>query len=709
MLAGENTGAKYDDGGLFDFVELRAILRRNWWLILGALATVMVLAAILTALTVPLYRAGTTLQVSSQDANVLDLEDVQAEVSARDGDKFLQTQVQILESRAIAEAVAEDLGLLDDNAFLAAMNRAVPEDGENAEVNRREAVIQAITDNRAISRVPESEIVQIDFTSPSGRLSSEVANSLAENYIEDGLTRRFGVNNYARDFVAEQLAEARERLENSEKNLAAYARNAGIVTTSRNEDGDASGSLTGSTIQQTNEQLVRARADRIEAEQAWRSAQNASALSLPSVYQNAAVTNLLRSRAELRGQLAEAQARYVESAPEVQEIRAELNQIENEIASISSSIKGSIQNEYQSRLGRERELEREVTNLTGEQQGEQSRGVQYNILAREVATNRSLYDGLLQRFRELTASAGLTGNAITVVDKATPPRRPYAPQPIRNMAIAVLIGLVLAALLTILREQIFNRVRTPDDVRRHLSVPLLSTIPKPEGGDMKAAMEENLSGVSEAFQTLTSILSLSSEHGAPGSMFITSGRSSEGKSTTAFAVAKYLARRGKSVLIVDADLRRPQMHRLVGGTNEAGLSDVLAGQADIASVTHAAPGYEGMSYISAGPIPPDPVDLLSSVRLKAAMAEWTSRYDHVIVDGPPVLGLSDALIISSHVDATMFALESGAWRPGQVKDMLRRLSNHANQLVGIVMTKFDAKGDGYGYYYQEYEYSYADR
>ncbi|WP_379547118.1 GumC family protein [Qipengyuania sp. DSG2-2] len=712
LLAGGAPSGSDNEGGLFDFVELRAIVMRNIWLILGSVVTMLIVAAILTALTVPLFRAETTLQVDPQQANILDVEDVQADVQSRDTDQFLQTQIEILESRSIAEDVAEDLGLLDDNAFLLAMNRAAPSgEGDEAatQTNRTAAVVAAIMANRRVARVPDSQIVEIEFVSPSPRLSTEIANSLAENYIEDSLTRRFSVNNYAREFVGEQLAEARERLENSEKVLATYAQNAGIVTTARNAEGDSTGSLTGATIEQTNELLIRAKADRIEAEQAWQSARSSPALALPSVYQNPAITNLLRRRAELRGELAELNERYVDGAPEVQEVRAELAEIDREVSSISGSIKSSLRKEYEARLGRERELSQEVAELTGQQQGEQTRGVQYNILAREVATNRSLYDGLLQRFRELTASAGLTGNSITIVDEAQLPRNPFAPQPVRNMAIGLLVGLVLAGLLTMLREQIFNRVRTPEDIRRHLSVPLLSTIPKPHDGDMKAAMEENLSGVSEAFQTLTSILSLSSDTGAPRSMFITSGRSSEGKSTTAFAVAKYLARRGKRVLIVDADLRRPQMHRLVDSQNEVGLSDLLAGQTDTSSIVHSATEFNGLSYVTAGPIPPDPVDLLSSARLKAAIAEWREQFDHVIVDGPPVLGLSDALIISSNVDATVFALESGAWRPGQVKDMLRRLSNHANQLVGIVMTKFDAKSDGYAYYYQEYEYSYSER
>ncbi len=706
-----NDSARSDDGQLIDFVELRAVVMRNKWIILGVLTGTMLAAAVLTALSVPMFRAESTLEVDSRQSNVLDVEDVQAEIPAQGSDEFLRTQIEIIESRAIAEAVAEDLGLLNNDDFLVAMNaNPVSEDlsGREAADARKRAVVGQLLQNRTVTKVPESRIITITFASPDANLASRVTNSYTENYIEDSLTRRFNVTAYARQFVAEQLAEARERLEDSEANLATYARNTGIVSTGSNADGDPSGSLTNDTISQTNQELVQARSARIQAEQSWRSAQNSPALSLPAVYQNSAVSNLLRRRAELRAQLAEVKQRYISNSPEVQEAEAELGQIEREISSISANIKDSIRRNYEATLGRERELGSALQGLTGQQQGEQSRNVEYSILNREVATNRALYDGLLQRYRELTASAGLTGNNITVVDKAERPRIPFAPQPTRNMMIALVLGLVLAALATLLREQIFNRIRTPDDVRRHLSVPLLATIPRPKGVDIEQALEENLSNISESFQTLTSILALSGTGGVPKSLFTTSGRAGEGKSTTSFAIAKNLVRRGNRVLMVDADMRRPNMHKLLGLDNENGLAEVLAGQTVIADAIRTVQEPLAIDFLPSGHIPPNPVDLLSSVAFKNLLDVCGEKYDHILIDGPPVLGLSDALILSSHVDATLFALEAGEWRPAQTRDMIARLNNHAKQLLGLVMTKFDAKGEGYQYYYQEYEYDYAN-
>ena len=702
-------GSESGDGSLIDFVELRAIVLRNKWWIAGTVLLTLILAAILTSLAVPMYRAETTLEVDSRQSNILDVEDVEAETVGRDNSEFLQTQLEILRSRASASAVAEDLGLLDNNAFLATMNVAPPSEdleGRALADARRNKVVNTLLANQKVTLVPQSRIVGIEFTSPSGRVAASVANSYAENYIEDSLTRRFNVSRYAREFVGEQLEQARENLENSEKNLNTYARNAGIISTETNAEGQPQGSLTASTISQTNQDLIEARSDRIAAEQSWRAVQNTPALSIPAVYSNSAVSVLLRRRAELRAQLAEANARYIDSAPQVEEARSELSQIESELNSLAGEIKNSIRRGYDAAIGREQQLEEAVSGLTARQQEEQNLGVQYNILNREVATNRVLYDGLLQRFRELTASAGLTGNNITVVDEAQLPRAPYSPQPVRNMLIALVLGLILAGIVTFLREQILQRVRTPDDARRLLDLPLLAAVPKPSGVTMAEALEENLSNVSEAMSTFTSVLALSSENGFPKSMFITSGRSAEGKSSTNYAVARNLARRGSKVLVIDADMRRPNMHNLFGVKNTSGLSDVLAGQRELADTVNEGVTHHAIDFLPAGHIPPNPVDLLSTARLGEVITRAKARYDHVLIDGPPVLGLSDALIIASNVDATVFAIESGAWRPSQARDMIRRLSQNARSLVGLVLTKFDARGVGYEYYYNESEYEY---
>lgn len=695
---------------LIDFVELKAIVARNKWWMLASIVLTLAIAAVLTAFAVPQYRAETTLEVDSRQANILDVEDVEAETATRDNEEFLQTQLEILRSRSIAQAVAEDLGLIDNDEFLVAMG-ATPSDetDDSAAVveRRKNRVVDVLLQNQQVNLVPQSRIVEISFVSPNPPLAARVADSYASSYIEDSLTRRFAVTRYARQFVGEQLAQTRENLENSEKNLNTYARNAGIVSTGSDSNGQPNGSLTNATISQTNQELVDARADRIQTEQGWRAVQNTPPLSIPAVYSNPAVSQLIRRRAELRAELAEASSRYVDDAPQVQEVRSELNQIDSELNSLASQIKSSIQRGYEASVGRERQLEQTVSDLTSRQQDEQSRGVQYNILNRDVATNRALYDGLLQRYRELTASAGLTGNNITVVDEAEIPRQPFSPQPVRNMLIALLLGLILAGVVAYLREQILQRIRTPDDARKAIGLPLLGAVPKPSAGSMDDALDENLSNVSEAMSTLTSVLSLSSASGAPASIFVTSGRSGEGKSSTGYSVAKNLARRGAKVLVVDADMRRPNMHKLFGLRNEAGLSDYLSGQTDWSNVVHTPASGRAIDVITAGQIPPSPVDLLASPRFDDLIGKGQAQYDHVIVDGPPVLGLSDALIIASKVEATIFAIEAGAWRPAQSRDMIRKLSQSARSLVGVILTKFDARESGYEYYYAEGEYEYA--
>ncbi|MEH6683732.1 MAG: polysaccharide biosynthesis tyrosine autokinase [Qipengyuania sp.] len=707
----EQNEMEAEDTSLINFLELRAAVTRNLRWIVIAIGLILALAAVLTVLAIPMYRASTTLEVDAKQSNVLAVQDVEAEVTARETNEFLQTQLEILRSRSIATAVAEDLGFFNNDEFLVTMNVAPPSEELSARAlitSRRDKVIDVLLSNQEVKLLPQSRIVRIDFTSPDPALAANVANSYARNYIQNNLTNRFNVNSYARKFVGEQLGQAREDLEESERKLNNYARASGLVALSSSIGSESQATLTNSTITQMNQQLVEAQSDRISSEQAWNAVRNSPPLSIPAVYSNPAVSVLLRRRAELRAAVAEASSRYVEDAPQVVEVKSELAQIEAEINTLATEIKNSIERSYQATVGRENQIRLAMENLTSQQQNEQSLGVQYNILNREVATNRAVYDGLLQRYRELTASAGLAGNSISVVDDATPPRVPYAPEPVRNMALAFLLGIVVASVVVFLREQIFQRIRTPDDVRRFLKLPLLVAVPYSDTQEISEALEENTSPPSEAMSTLTSVLSLSSERGAPASLFITSTRSAEGKSTANFSIAKNLARRGKNVLIIDADLRRPNVHRLVKIKNEIGLSEVLSGQEELPAVVLPRNEERDFDVVVAGQIPPNPVDLLSSPRFQSVITQAKSVYDHVIVDGPPVLGLSDALIISSKVDATVLAIESNALRPSQVRETVQRLRQSSNSIIGAILTKFQARRNGYEYSYGDEAYVYEN-
>ncbi|HEV2746401.1 MAG TPA: polysaccharide biosynthesis tyrosine autokinase [Allosphingosinicella sp.] len=708
---GESTGGLH-----LDFRRLWAGLFRNRWLIGGILVAAIIVGVIATALTVPLYRAATRLEIERQTANVLNVEDVEQEESVQDVGQFLQTQVQILRSRSLREAVAEDLGLVRDNRFLEAMNAPLPDEALRPEVQRaarRDAVLDVLEDNLSVVLLPSSRIVEVSFSSPDRQLSSRVANSFGKKYIEGNLSRRFETSSYARSFLSDQLGKAKERLEASERTMNTYARQAGLVETGAPNTGttttEASTSLTSTSLVQFNTALNAARTQRIGAEQKWNEARNAPALSLAEVYRNPAVTAMVQRRAQLRADYEEARQRRKADFPEMRQMAAEIEQIDRELNSVAAGIRSSIRRDYEVARAQEAALEQNVANLTSERLGEQDRSVQYNILMREVQTNRILYDGLLQRFKELSAAAGLAANNISVVDKAEPPRFPYKPQPVLNMVLATFLGLVLGILAALARERLAGRLRIPEDVERELAVPVLSTIPVVQKGELEEVLKNPRSPASEAYHTLRTALELSTSAGVPKTLLFTSGQQGEGKSTSALTVATDFAKGGRKVLLVDADMRRPSLHRRLDRFNEAGLSSILAAQATLPGAVQEISGSPNLSFLSSGPLPPSPAELLSGPMLRAFLDQAGTAYDLVIIDGPPVLALADATILASKAAGTVVVIEADRSRVQQVRSSIDRLRSGGAHLIGAVFSKFDARHMGYEYDYRyNYEYRESD-
>jgi capsular exopolysaccharide synthesis family protein len=318
-----------------------------------------------------------------------------------------------------------------------------------------------------------------------------------------------------------------------------------------------------------------------------------------------------------------------------------------------------------------------------------------------------LYDGLLQRYRELSAAAGITTNNISVIDKAETPNRPIWPRPLLNAAIGFLAGLFLSLLLVFLKEKFDDSVRSPDDVERKLGQPLLGTAPLLRGNssDPVVALEDPRSLISEAHYAMRMSLELSSDQGLPGALLVTSSRQAEGKSTCAYAIARDLALSGKRVLLIDADLRKPSLHRTLGAENRTGLANVLARQKKIEEVVQRT-SVDNLFLVTSGPLPPNPAQLLAGKTLNSVIARAKELFDVAIIDGPPVLGLADAPRLSSAVDGTLFVVEANRAHHGHSKAALKRLAAAKANILGVILTKFDARKAGYkseyGYYYYEY-------
>ncbi len=688
---------------------------------IGLIIAVSLLAAlVVTLVTTPRYTSTTTVQINNQTAQVLGktngMEQDETEIaSTADTDRFLQTQMDIIKSRAIAERVAQRLNLVGNAAFYKAVGvRINPATTSKAKVF--DDTMKALSDHQMANMPRNSRLATISFTATDPALAARIANTWADEFIQANLQRRFDSSAYAREFVAGQLTEARAKLETSERDLNVYARAEGLIKTrdgaTQNDPTSsvmAPSSVTSASLLQLNLAANTAAQERIVAEQRWQAVSHGALLNSPEVLANPAIGALLAQRATIEGELQSERSRHLEDYPTVMKLKAQDASIGKQIDMLAVGIRNSVKQQYDSAVGAENKLRDQVTLLKGSSLAEQDKMVRYNLLARDADTNRSLYESLLQRYKELTASAGISASNIAIIDRAEVPIKPSAPNIMQHLAIGLTIGILLAAVGVTIRHQLDDAVHIPEDINNKLGIALLGVIPSMPQEDLLTALKDPKSLVSEGYSSMRSALLFSTQNGIPKSIAVTSSQPAEGKSTTALALAQSIAKLGRSVLLVDVDLRRPSQHAMLNVPNTVGISTLLTLQAEIDDVL----GFsekDQLSYITSGPVPPSPSDLLSSDRMTYLLRELEQRFDVVVLDCPPVMGFADAPHLANLAGGTVFVIQADRGRRGSLRSSLNRLRGVHATVLGGVLTMFDPNKaanrytDYYGYDYYRYSY-----
>lgn len=702
---------KDDSGPSVELIAYWRLMIKRRLLIIGCFLAFLAIGTTASLLMTPIYKAEAKIQIDREAARVFT--DEESTADTLQGIEFFETQYGLLRSRSLAERVIESLGLANSNETLKSLGVAAPaSDGTAADnaLARRAAALRAVQKNLSISPIRGSRLVVVGYDNPDPVVAARIANAFAENFIQSNLERKFESSSYAREFLEERITQTEERLESSERQLVAYAANQQIINvTEPGEAGSAGGSarsLTSSNLVALNGALATARADRIAAEERWRSARSSSIMSVPEVLQNSSIQRFTEQRAELDGEYQQKLSIYQPDYPEMVRLRARIDELDSQIQATAENIRNSIQNNYQIASNKERSLQAQVTSLTSEVLSLRGRSIQYNILQRELDTSRTLYEGLLQRYKEIGITGGITTNNISIVDLATPPKAPSKPNLLLNIALAALIGLGIGVLAAFVSEALDETLATTEDVEAKLGINVLGVVPRLESGKTVAdALGDVRSGFSESYYALRTALQFSTPDGVPSSLLITSSRPGEGKSTSAYALAVSLARVGKRVLLADGDLRNPSLHRTIGVGNERGMSNLLSGSADLASIVQPT-SQQNLFFCACGPLPPNPAELWGGDRLRQFLIEAGNNFDHVIIDGPPVLGFADSPMLSDAVKGVLFVLESRSTRRGQARGAIRRILVGRSNLLGSVLTKFSNKAADYGYGGYDYAYNY---
>ncbi len=732
---GSNGGINvYSPGARFAHIDLSPrephlydyllILRKHQWLILSFLLLVVTIVSIATFRTRPVYVATAKIEIDRENPNVLPFQGADSYDLMMEDENYIETQAKILTSETLALQTIRNSGVATHPEFASENGPSEAIATGSLANQKRPPEISAFLGSLGVKRIPNSNLMEVSFESTDPQLAARMVNAHLENYIEQNYRSRYEATTQASRWLAGQLDELKVKVERSENARIEYERQNQIWTV------DDKQTMTTQRLGDLNKELTDAQSDRIKKQALYEFAKSGELEAVPQLRDNTVLEDLQKRRSDLSVQYTEAVNQYGPNFPKVQRIQAQFKDVDEQITRQRKSVVTVLENDYRAAL----QLEELRTKALDQQKADTNvmseKMVQYNILRREAEANKALYEGLLTKLKEAGISAGLRSSNIHIVDPAMIPSYPSRPAKARNIALAFLVGLIGGIGLALLREYLDNTVKTPDDVETLARLPSLAVVPAFGDGATASRRSGLLRGastngnekrielvaqhlpksqVSEAFRALRTALLLSQPDRPPQVILVTSALPREGKTTAAANLAVTLAQLGDKTVIMDGDLRKPGITRLLNlGTGKyAGLSSYLAGVSTLDLVTVPHPAIPNLAAIPTGPLPPNPADLLSSHRLADAIAELRTKYKFIVIDSPPIMAATDAVILSVQADGVLLVVRSGETPKEaftRTRDLLISVKSH---LLGVVLNAVDASAPDYYYSYRYYPYSYG--
>jgi len=706
------------------------ILRKHKWLILSFALAVATIVTVTTVRMQPVYEATARIEIDRENSNLTNFTgnggDSGGDGDSANMDDYIETQSKILMSETVALETIKSTGLQNYPEYGGQPGKPEADASSGGANQPRPAALEAFLRNLTVTRVPGSQLLDVTFAANDPQLAARVANAQIDNFIEQNFRSKFEATTQASNWLAGQLDEMKVNVENSENASLAYERENQIWTVDEKQD------ISTEKLAEIEKELTDAEGDRIDKEAVYQLAQAGNYDAIPAVRESAVIQDILKQEGQLNADYADALAQYGPKFPKVIRLQAQIQQLDTMINREKQNIANQVEAEYRGARQREMLLQQALDEQKTEANSAAEKLVQYNILKREADTDKDLYDGMLEKLKEAGIQAGLRSSNIRVVDPALVPTVPSRPQKARNILLGLLVGLVGGIGLALLREYMDNTVKTPDDIEMLVRLPSLAIVPAyvmgngnangrisrllktgagangaKKGGHVEL-VSHNMpqSPMSEAFRALRTSLLLSQAEHPPQVILVTSALPHEGKTTCAVNLAVTLAQLGDKTLLVDADLRKPGINRalsLVDGKH-AGLSSYLAGVSSLDLITVPHPAITNLAAIPTGPIPPNPADLLSSRRLAELVQELRKRYKFVVIDSPPIMSATDAVILSVLVDGVLLVARSHE-TPKEAFSRARDLLVSVNsRILGVVLNAVDASAPEYYYSYRYYPY-----
>ena len=731
-----------------DLRDYISVLIKRRWAIITFFSVVVLTVAVQTFTTIPIYNATARIIIEKENPNIVSIQEVITVDAAGTATDYYQTQYKIIESRTVAREVVRRLNLNNSPEFfpkpkndiisqtkrwinfslnywkvqIKSLLRIETKKSDAPEVSEDDspdfdpdsALVSSFIGRITVSPIRNSRLVDISAEAMDPAMAARMANELIQAYINQNLKTKLQATKNAVGWLNDQVAEERKKVETAENALLRYKEQHGIFT-DFSQDAQR---IASENLARLNARIIEAESKRVEAEMRYQQAiaveKNPEMIDAVSeVLSNTLIRQIKKMEVDLYNRMSELSKKYGRHHPKMLAIDSELADLKKRKATEVKRVVASLRNTYKLAVAREKSLIQAMAKQKTKAQVLNKKAVQFGVLSRQVETSRYMYELLIKRFKETTLSGEIRTGNISIVDRAEVPRFPVKPRKKLNILLAVIVGLVMGIGLAFFLEYLDNTIKLPDEIKKHLKIPYLGPVPAFASEDSEDGYHGDLvmahspkSTASESFRGIRTGILFSAADTTPQTFLVTSASPSEGKTICAANLAITMAQAGSRVLLLDCDMRRPRIHKIFQTGRDIGISSVLVGKENVED-TIIPTGIKNLDMIPVGPSPPNPSEILGSKKMQQLLDSLRSNYTRIVIDSPPIMAVTDSVVLSQMVDGVIVIISSGDTPRPVVQNGVAQLNGVNARILGAVLNGIRTGRDGY-YYNQYYSYYYGE-
>ena len=710
------------------------VLQKRRHVALAFFAVVVGVVLVYSFAATPIYQGTAQILFELEKNPTMTFAEGGAVVQMRDSAEYYRTQTEILKSRSFGDRIVRKLQLDQNPYFIEKKDKAgqgflfaglksfitglLPAKAPPAnpiplatiQEELDPPITSEVLNNMEVEIGKGTNILKIHYYSENPRIAASMANGIAATYIEHNLDIRVKPFRDAVEWLSARMVDSRARMEESEKVVQRYKENQGIVSFEQREN------VITQKLQELVTQLVQAEGKRQEAEVRYKQIQSVIKkpellATVPDIMNNLVIQGLRNEELDIKQKISELTEKYGPKHPQMVQARSELETVQKNLITEARKMLNAAKTEYTIALARERSIRKTMDDQKKEVLELSRKSIDYEVIAGESISNKQFYELLLKKLQEASLSSGINVTNAQVVDSATMPAAPVKPKKGLNVLLAMIIGSLGGVFGAFFVEYMDDTIKTPDDIENVLALPFLGYVPATEKEEGPIYMfSASRASIAEAYRTIrTSIMLSSTEEQPLKIILVTSTIPSEGKTTTASNLAVAMAQMGEKVLLIDTDMRRHNLHKVFSLDNLIGISDLIIDHNNIDAAVRPLSHVPNLHVVTGGTLAPNPSELLGSNSMKGVLATLRSKYDRIILDSPPVMAFSDALVLSRLSDGVVFVIWGGETVRDQIKKVTQSLTGVNAKIIGVVLNNVDMTSRAYSYYHPYYHYYYGGK